>query len=90
MAHLDVVQAMAKRGELVLETEKQPNSSDWLQSDMFPKADRIKKHKGKSAIIVQFSHSVMSDFLQPHGLEHARLSCPSPTPGACSYSCQSW
>ena len=37
---------------------------------------------------VQFS-SVMSDFLWPHGLQHARLPCPSPTPGACSNSCPS-
>ena len=36
---------------------------------------------------VQFRCSVMSDSLWPHGLEHARLSCPSPTPGACSNSC---
>ena len=35
----------------------------------------------------RFSHSVMSDSLQPHGLQHARLPCPSPTPGACSNSC---
>ena len=38
---------------------------------------------------VQFSHSVLSDSLQPHGLQHARLPCPSPTPGACSNSCPS-
>ena len=31
----------------------------------------------------------MSDSLQPHGLQHARLSCPSSTPGACSNSCSS-
>ena len=31
----------------------------------------------------------MSDSLQPHGLQHARLLCPSPTPGACSNSCPS-
>ena len=36
---------------------------------------------------VQFSHSVMSDSLQPHGLQHARLPCPSPTPGVYSNSC---
>ena len=30
---------------------------------------------------VQFSHSVMSDSLWPHGLQHVRLPCPSPTPG---------
>ena len=29
----------------------------------------------------------MSDSLQPHGLQYARLPCPSPTPGACSNSC---
>ena len=28
---------------------------------------------------VQFSHSVLSDSLQPHGLQHARLPCASPT-----------
>ena len=40
---------------------------------------------------VQFSHSVMSDSLWPHGLQHARPPCPSPTPGACSNSCPlSW
>ena len=39
--------------------------------------------------IVQFSHSVMSDSLRPHGLQHAWLPCPSPTPGAYSNSCPS-
>ena len=38
---------------------------------------------------VQFSHSVVSDSLWPHGLKHTKLSCPSPTPGACSNSCPS-
>ena len=38
---------------------------------------------------VQFSCSVMSNSLQPHGLQHARLPCPSPTPKVCSNSCQS-
>ena len=31
----------------------------------------------------------MSNSLQPHGLHHARLPCPSPTPGACSNLCPS-
>ena len=31
----------------------------------------------------------MSDSLQPQGLQHARLPCPSPTPRACSNSCPS-
>ena len=38
-----------------------------------------------------FSHSVVSDSLQHHELQHARLPCPSPSPGACSNSCPlSW
>ena len=39
--------------------------------------------------ISQFSHSGVSDSLQPHGLQHARLPCPSPNPRACSNSCPS-
>ena len=38
---------------------------------------------------VQFSHSVMSNSLWPHGLQHARPPCSSPTPRACSDSCPS-
>ena len=38
---------------------------------------------------VQFSRSVVSNSLRPHGLQHTRLPCPSPTPGACSNSCPS-
>ena len=36
---------------------------------------------------VQFSRPVISDSLQPHGLHHTRLPCPSPTPGAYSKPC---
>ena len=35
---------------------------------------------------VQFSHSVVSDFLWPRGLQHARPSCPSPSPRVSSVS----
>ena len=37
--------------------------------------------------LVQFSHSVMANSLQPHGLQHTRPPCPSPTPGIYSNSC---
>ena len=37
----------------------------------------------------QFSRSVVSESLQPHELQHARLPCPSPTPGAYSNLCSS-
>ena len=41
--------------------------------------------------MLQFSRSVVSDSLQPHGLQHTRSPCPSPTPGVYSNSCPlSW
>ena len=36
---------------------------------------------------VQFNRSVVSNSLRPHGLQHARLPCPSLSPGACLNSC---
>ena len=36
---------------------------------------------------VQFSRSVVSDSLWPHGLQHARVPCPSATPGIHPNSC---
>ena len=39
--------------------------------------------------IYMFSHSIMLGFLRPHGLQHARLPCLSPTPRDCSDSCPS-
>ena len=39
-----------------------------------------------AAVAVQFSRSIVSHSLWPHGLQRAKLPCPSPTPGACSNS----
>ena len=36
---------------------------------------------------VQFSCSIMSDFLQPPGMQHTRPPCPSPAPGVYPNSC---
>ena len=52
-----------------------------LQADSLPSELPGKPHS------VQFSHWVMSNSLQPHGLQHARFPCPTPTPRAYSYSC---
>ena len=41
----------------------------------------------RSGISVLFCYWVVSNSLWPHGLQHARLSCPSPSPGVCSKSC---
>ena len=46
----------------------------------------VSQKKHARASILLFSHSVVSDSLQPHGLQHAWLPCPSPSPGACSNS----
>ena len=42
---------------------------------------------GKTSRSVQFSHSVVSNSLQPHGLHHTRPPYPSPTPRTYSKSC---
>ena len=34
-----------------------------------------------------FSHTVMSNSLRPHGLQHTKLLCPSISPRVCSKSC---
>ena len=53
--------------------------------------DETPKHQWHNSInpnSVQFRH-VLSSYLRPHELQHARLPCPSPTPGAYSNSCPS-
>ena len=49
----------------------------WLKIHPFPICTNVSS-------VQSFSH-VPS--LRPHGLQHARLPCPSPTPGTCSNSC---
>ena len=49
----------------------------------------LKKAVHRHMIIVQFSRSVVSDSLWPHGLQHPRPPCPSPTPRGYSNSCPS-
>ena len=41
----------------------------------------------RTSFSVQFGHSVVSNSLWPHKLQHARPRCPSPTPGIYSNSC---
>ena len=49
----------------------------------------LKTKKAYNTNSVQFSHSVMSDSLQPHELQHTRPPCSSPNPGVHSNSCLS-
>ena len=49
----------------------------------------MEKQKGPLVSVNQFSSVTQScpTLCDPHGLQHSRLPCPSPTPGACSNSC---
>ena len=50
----------------------------------------LKRRSGTGPSVLSkllFSHSVVSDCLPAHGLQHARLPCPSPSPRVCSNSC---
>ena len=47
----------------------------------------LMKAQYKLCTSVQFSHSVVSDSLRPHELQHARPPCPSPTPGVYPNPC---
>ena len=73
-----------------LETVKKFWTNDWLDQSylyLFPRASAAKYHKTECVVSLQFSCSVVSDSLRSHGPQHARLPCPSSTPGACSNSC---
>ena len=44
-------------------------------------------HRVAKVTLLLFSRSVVSSYLWPHGLQHPRYPCPSPSPGACSNPC---
>ena len=80
----------------------QISNGEWRQNNRksrYKNSRAMKKHKcvcvflTKNYSLSEISsvHSVVSDSLRPHGLQQARLPCPSPTPGAYSNSCPlSW
>ena len=51
--------------------------------------DRLRQSRVSFTRSVQLCRAVVSNSLRPRGLQHARLPCPSPTPGAYSNSCPS-
>ena len=69
-----------------------PSSEDLSNSGIKPKSLALAgsyfttEPQEKPFLCLLFSHSVMSNSLQPHRLQHTRLPCPSPTPRACSNS----
>ena len=64
--------------------------SSWIWTAYIGKHLSIKTSNSKSnCTSVQFSHTVVSDSLQPHGPQHARPPYPSPTPRVYPNSCSS-
>ena len=69
--------------------------SDWTELNWFfqkcyLQVNSLRRHFSVFSS-VQFSWSVVSDSLRPHGLQHTRPPCPSPTSGVYSNSCSlSW
>ena len=61
----------------------------WLKIRVLDKqpARRVGGIKRSEKRVVEFSRSVVSDSLRPHGLQRPRPSCPLPTPGVYSNSC---
>ena len=62
---------------------------------LFTKQKQTHRHRKQTddywKLQLRFSRSVVSSSLRPHGLQHTRPPCPSPTPEACSNSCPlSW
>ena len=62
-------------------------SINWLYFILSPTDFLNIKSSYASISSFQFSRSVVSNSLRPHGRQRARLPCPSPTPRACSNSC---
>ena len=59
-----------------------------LETTCFSLSPWLPSNPGQPLLLpVQFSRPVMSDSLWPHGLQHARLPCPTPIPIAYSISC---
>ena len=71
-------------------TDDEGLSEKWAQGEQGGDGEEVKILFNCSQWVlasVQFSHSVMSNSLQPHGLQHTRLPCPSPTPRVYLNSC---
>ena len=61
-------------------TSKNSDNRPWIVNSI-----KIRKVRLKSNYHL-FSHSVASNSLRPHGLQHTRLPCPSSSPWVCSHS----
>ena len=56
------------------------------EGDLWVRSWWMRRRGQYGFLLLLFSHSVVSNPLQPHGLQHARLPCPSLSARACSNS----
>ena len=70
-------------------TGEEPPLASTREQPMHNNEDPARPKINETNRSVQFSHSVVSGSMGPHGLQHIRLLCPSPTPRAYSNSCPS-
>ena len=61
----------------------------WTEMDLMNHLDQFPAPQIQTCMLFLFSRSLMSDSLQPRGLQHARPPCLSPSSGVCSDSCSS-
>ena len=82
----DLLVSAAEDGEALIQAAKTRPGKDCgsdhelIISKFRLKLKKVEKITGPFSS-VQFSHSVVSNSLQPHELQLARPPCPSPTPG---------
>ena len=68
----------------------QRSSCTYCQVDVIRRKQRVTQtYRTERFFSVQLTRSDSCQTLRPHGLQHARPPCPSPTPRACSNSCPS-
>ena len=83
-ANLTSLESLAQRNSGVLDMGE---SGSCIQVSEVILLGLRNRHAVDVSCSLLFSGSVVSDSPQPHGLQHTRLSCPSPSPRACSNSC---
>ena len=65
-----------------------PSPGDLPDPGIKPGAPVLQEDSLENCMLLLFSRSALSYSLLPYGLQHTRLTCPSPSPGACSNACQ--
>ena len=90
----DVIKVLYSIRQQIWKTSRGHRTGKGQSSSQFPRRVVLKNMligqlHSSPMLVVQFICSVMSDSLRPHGLQHGRLPCSSPTPRASSNSCPS-